>query len=126
MPNIPPIPEDRLKKIVDMVYKDNEILTFPRISDEEVLEIVKQFLNMRKWVENAKFPLLCLACKEPMNYVGFTYRGENFLFWHCWKCHANPDFEKSETHITFEEFKKVLDEIIKERNKRRGTLGQLR
>jgi len=121
MPNIPPIPDEDIQKIVKMVFKAEDV-KFPKISDEEVLNIVHQFLSLRRYVENAQFPLLCSTCKKPMNFVGFTYKGENFLFWHCYDCHMNPDFERNEPHISFNEFKQVLQELISKRRKKREQL----
>lgn len=89
------------------------------IPDDEILKIVKEFLSMRRWIKEGKFPLLCLTCGRPMGYVGFTYRGEKFLFWHCFDCHMDPNFEENEQHITFEEFKELLDHLIDQRRRRR-------
>jgi len=115
--NIPPLSEKRIKEIVAMVYdKKTDDNAFPfELSDEEILTLVKRFLSMRAWVKEGKFPLLCYKCGKPLNFVAFTYEGENFLFWHCYDCHIEPYFEQQEEYITFEDFKDFLSELKAQR-----------
>ena|SRR4030067_2133265 len=122
MVNQPPLSEEKITKIVKAVYASKQ-LPFPTTSDEVIMTLVQQFLDMRKWVNNANFPLLCYACKEPLSFIAFSYKGQNFLFFHCWRCHSSPDFEKNQPHVSFGEFKKTLDELIKERQSKSGLFG---
>lgn len=117
MGNYPPLSEEEIKAMVKKVYEKEDENFVVEMTDHEILEVVKKFLSMRKWISQGKFPLLCLACVNSLNYVGFTYKGENFLFWHCFKCHMKPNFEENQPHITFEEFQELLKYLIDQRRR---------
>lgn len=122
MINKPPLKEKEIKEIVKTAV-NTKLMPFPTISAKEVLKLVQQFLDLRKWVDIANFPLLCNACKNPLHFVSFSYKCDNFFFLHCWNCHSKPDFGKFEPHVSFGEFKKTLDKLIEERNSRGVLFG---
>jgi len=118
MGNYPPIKKEKLETLVKEVCEKEDANFVVKMTDTEILNVVKKFLLMRRWIQQGKFPLLCSTCGKPMNFVGFKYREENFLFWHCFSCHTKPRFEENETQITFEKFKELLQHLINQRRRK--------